>query len=310
MKCSFLLACFVRALHASVIRSNVDASATDCSLEIGQVKTQDGIKLSYSQAGPPSGQNLLFIPGWRQTAAEWKKQVKYFSESGYRVTTYDMRGHGESEKPNFGYRLSRFGADLNDVLTTLNLWNVSIIAHSMGSSVTWAFWDQYPEQRQRVDHFAIVDQSSVLVRDPTWTKKQADTRSAALFTPEQTYTFAANITLETPPFVRSMFSPSISEADYKWVLAQNEKMSDKYAATLLINHAFADWRDVLPRINIPSLVLSGAISINNASGIAWAATQIPGAKARTFTAKEKGSHFVFWENPKLFNQVIEKFITS
>ncbi|KAL5610876.1 hypothetical protein FOBRF1_006993 [Fusarium oxysporum] len=310
MKGLFLLASLFQALQASVIRSKIDASATGWPLEIGQVKTQDGIKLNYTQAGPHGGQNLLFIPGWRQTAAEWKKQVKYFSDSGYRVTAYDMRGHGESEKPDFGYRLSRFGADLNDVLTTLNLRNVSIIAHSMGSSVTWAFWDQYPEERQRVDHFAIVDQSSVLVRDPTWTKQQADTWSAALFTPEQTYTFAHNMTLETPPFVKSMFSPQISEADYKWVLSENQKMSDKHAATLLINHAFADWRDVLPRIDIPSLVISGDISVNNASGIDWAASQIPGAKSRTFTAKEKGSHFIFWENPKLFNQVIEEFITS
>ncbi|KAJ4028888.1 hypothetical protein NW761_014864 [Fusarium oxysporum] len=275
MKGLFLFASFFQALQASVIRSTIDASSTGWPLEIGQVKTQDGIKLNYTQAGPYSGQNLLFIPGWRQTAAEWKKQVKYFSDSGYRVTAYDMRGHGESEKPDFGYRLSRFGADLNDVLTTLNLRN-----------------------------------SSVLVRDPTWTKQQADTWSAALFTPEQTYTFAHNMTLETPPFAKSMFSPRISEADYKWVFSENQKMSDKHAATLLINHAFADWRDVLPRIDIPSLVISGDISVNNASGIAWAASQIPGAKSRTFTAKEKGSHFIFWENPKLFNQVIREFITS
>ncbi|KAF5715819.1 non-heme chloroperoxidase [Fusarium globosum] len=300
------LAILCQGLQASVVRSK----SNDCTPVAGQVKTQDGIKLHYEQAGPKGGQNLLFIPGWRQTAAEWKKQVKYFSESGYRVTTYDMRGHGESEKPEYGYRLSRFGADLNDILTTLNLWNVSIIAHSMGSSVTWAFWDQYPQERKRIDHFAIIDQSSILVRDPTWSKKQVDTWSAALFTPVQTYTFSHNITLETPPFVKSMFSPDISEADYQWVLAQNKKMSDKHAATLLINHAFADWRDVLPRINIPCLVTSGAISINNASGIAWAASQIPGAKSRTFSAKEKGSHFVFWENPKLFNRVIEEFVTK
>ncbi|KAM0553958.1 hypothetical protein ACHAPJ_007030 [Fusarium lateritium] len=316
MKGLFILASFFQALQASTINIDIDISASiggpakGSLLETGLVKTQDGVHLNYTQAGPQGGQNLLFIPGRRQSAAEWKKQVKYFSESGYRVIAYDMRGHGESEKPDFGYRLSRFGADLNDLLTTLNLWNVSVIAHSMGSSVTWAFWDQYPEERQRIDHFALVDQSSILVGDPTWTQKQADTWSAALFTPEQTYTFAKNISLETPPFVKSMFSPDIPEAEYKWVLAENNKMSDKHAATLLINHAFADWRDVLPRINIPSLVLSGDISVNNASGIAWAATQIPGAKSRTFTAKEKGSHFVFWENPVLFNSVIEEFVTS
>ncbi|CZR40493.1 uncharacterized protein FPRO_05393 [Fusarium proliferatum ET1] len=312
MKGLFLLTLFAQVLAFSNIKVKVEITtpAMDCPVEVGHVKTQDGIRLQYAQAGPKGGQNLLFIPGWRQSAAEWKKQVKYFSESGYRVTAYDMRGHGESEKPDFGYRVTRFGADLNDVLTSLNLWNVSIVAHSMGSSVTWAFWDQFPAERKRVDHFAIVDQPSILVRDPTWTKEQAETWSAALFAPEQVYTFSHNISLETPPFVRSMFSPELSEADYKWVLAQNEKMSDKHAATLLISHAFLDWRDVLPRINIPSLVISGDISIVNATGIAWAASQIPGAKSRTFTAEEKGSHFMFWENPKLFNQVIEDFITS
>ncbi|RSL98351.1 hypothetical protein CEP52_010362 [Fusarium oligoseptatum] len=307
MKASILLACFVQALRASASDAKLPA---DYEATTGLVKTQDGVHLNYTQAGPLLGQNLVFIPGWRQSAAEWKKQVEYFSKAGYRVTAYDMRGHGESEKPSFGYRLSRFGADLNDVLTALDLHNVSIIAHSMGSSVTWAFWDQYPDERRRIDHFAIVDQSSVLVADPTWTKAEAETFSAALFTPDGTYEFAKNMTAETPPFVRSMFTPDVSEADYQWVLSENKKISDKNAATLLINHAFADWRDVLPQINIPTLVISGDVSVNNASGISWAATQIPGAKSRTFTAEEKGSHFMFWENPKLFNSVIEEFVTS
>ena len=82
------------------------------------------------------------------------------------------------------------------------------------------------------------------------------------------------------------------------------------SGVLLINHAFADWRDVLPRIDIPCLVISGDDSLNNASGIAWTATQIPGAKSRTFTSEERGSHFMFWENPGLFNSVIEDFVSS
>lgn len=288
----------------------MDSRSEISTVRTGLVKTQDGVHLSYTQAGPVDGQNLLFIPGWRQTAAEWKKQVKYFSEAGYRVTAYDMRGHGESDKPDFGYRLSRFGADLYDILTTLDLRKVSIIAHSMGSSVTWAFWDQYPDERKRIDHFAMVDQSSVLVADPTWTKEEAETWSAALFTPAQTYTFAKNITRETPTFVRQMFTPNVSAADYQWVLAENNKISDQHAATLLIDHAFADWRDVLPRIDIPCLVISGDDSLNNASGIAWTATQIPGAKSRTFTSEEGGSHFMFWENPDLFNSIIEDFVSA
>lgn len=276
---------------------------------VGNVTTSDGIQLAYTQAGPATGQKLLFIPGWRQTAAQWRKQMEYFSGAGYRVTSYDHRGHGDSEKPSYGYRISTLAADLNDVLNGLDLTNVSIIAHSMGSSVTWALWDQYPEQRSRVHRFVIDDQSSVLVQDPTWTQAQRSTWSAALFKPAMTYMFCANMSNELVPFVTSMFTKSISKDDLDWVIAQNLKMSNENAATLLINHAFMDWRDVLPRIDVPTLIISGALSLNNATGINWAASQIPGAHAYTFTAAEEGSHFVFWQNPTRFNQVLQDFVT-
>ncbi|KAM6505393.1 hypothetical protein FSOLCH5_014613 [Fusarium solani] len=273
------------------------------------VKTQDGVRLTYTQSGPVHGQQILFIPGWRQTAAEWKKQVKYFSSAGYRVTAYDMRGHGESEKPDFGYRISRFAADLNDLLKQLDLKDVSIVAHSMGSSISWAWWDQYPEAHDRISRFVFVDQSSVLTADPHWNEAQAK-QVSALFDPIGVYDLANNMTDATPPFVRSMFTDSTSKADFEWVLAQNRKISDKNAATLVIDHAFRDWRDVLPRIDVPSLVIAGEVSVNAAPGIAWVATQIPGGQAYTFTKAEKGSHFMFWENPSRFNSIVENFITS
>ena len=288
----------------SIAPPSIDAST------IGKVTTSDGVQLSYIQAGPANGQQLLFIPGWRQTAAAWRKQIDYFSLAGYQVTAYDHRGHGDSEKPTFGYRISRLAADLNDLINTLNLSNVSIIGHSMGSSVTWALWDQYPEQHSRIHRFVVADQSSVLVQDPTWTQTERDIWSAALFSPSQVYTFSANMSNELEPFVTSMFTSSISGSELEWFIAQNEKMSDENAATLLINHAFMDWRDVLPRIvDVPVLVLSGDASLNNATGINWAAEQIPGAVKYTFTREEKGSHFVFWENPERFNQVVREFVT-
>ncbi|CAH0034706.1 unnamed protein product [Clonostachys rhizophaga] len=302
MKPLSLLTGLLGMVHAASLNPK-DTSYT------GLVKTQDGVHLNYTQSGPLNGPRILFIPGWRQTAAEWKKQVEYFSSAGYRVTAYDMRGHGESEKPDFGYRISRFAADLNDLLNQLDLKHVSIVAHSMGSSISWAWWDQYPEARDRISHFVFVDQSSVLTADPHWTEAQVK-QVSALFTPVGVYDLAFNMTDATPPFVRSMFTDSISEADFEWVLAQNRKISDKNAATLVIDHAFRDWRDVLPRIDIPSLVIAGELSVNAAPGIAWVATQIPGGRAYTFTKEEKGSHFMFWENPARFNSIVEGFITS
>lgn len=308
----FLAGCLFRAIIASPVGDTNFQSDVNVNFTFsrnGTVKTSDGVHLKYMQAGPPTGQNVLFIPGWRQSAAQWQKNVKSFSEAGYHVTAYDMRGHGESEKPNFGYRISRFASDLHDLLTQLDLKDTSIVAHSMGSSVTWALWDQYPETRKRLDHLVFVDQSAVLARNPNWTDEQAE-KVSALFGVTEAYDFAEDIGAQTPPFVKSMFSPNVSSADYEFALAQNEKMSDANAATLLINHVFQDWRDVLPRINIPSLVIAGEISVNAPTGISWVASQIPGAKNYTFSAAEYGSHFMFWENPERFQAVIGDFLTA
>jgi pimeloyl-ACP methyl ester carboxylesterase len=133
---------------------------------------------------------------------------------------------------------------------------------------------------------------------------------AAIFTPDAVYQTAADIAAQGPALVKSMFTKDLTEADYNWIMAQNNKMSDKNAGTLLINHAFRDWRDVLPNINVPALVIAGELSIFPHQGVEWVATQIPCAKHYTFSAKEKGSHFMFWQNPEKFNSVVKNFIKA
>ncbi|GAB1319335.1 hypothetical protein MFIFM68171_09545 [Madurella fahalii] len=76
-------------------------------------------------------------------------------------------------------------------------------------------------------------------------------------------------------------------------------MSDANAAALLLDHAFRDWRDVLPRIAVPALALAG---------VEWVASQMPRGKHYTFSTEGRGSHFAFWENPERFNAVVEEFL--
>ena len=68
----------------------------------GSFKTSDGYTLRYDEAG--KGKPLVCIPGWSQTAAQFKRQVSGLSDR-YRVIAVDMRGHGESDKPSHGYTI-------------------------------------------------------------------------------------------------------------------------------------------------------------------------------------------------------------
>ena len=73
--------------------------------EVGHITTSDGVNLHYLEAG--SGKPILMIPGWSQTAEQFKYQLSGLSDR-YRVIAVDMRGHGESDKPEFGYKISRW----------------------------------------------------------------------------------------------------------------------------------------------------------------------------------------------------------
>jgi non-heme chloroperoxidase len=277
----------------------------------GSVKTWDNVNLRYIQAGPVSGPKLLFIPGWSQTAAQWEKQIDYFSQT-YSVVAYDHRGHGESEKASHGYRISRLAADLHDLITQLDLKDVTIVGHSMGVSVIWCYWDLFADSRKRVSKLVLVDQASYMTADPSWPPERAASISA-VFAPATARELGNSMcgpesSAATTALLKSMFTPSVSKEDFDWTVVQNFKMSRDHAATLLIDHANNDWRDVLSRINVPTLVIGAKGSLFTTEGMRWIASQIPGAECRIFEVEELGSHFMFWENPTLFNGVVEDFL--
>jgi pimeloyl-ACP methyl ester carboxylesterase len=119
----------------------------------GHVTTSDGVRLHYLEAG--SGKPLVMIPGWSQTAAQYKYQIARLHDR-YRLIALDMRGHGESDKPAFGYKIARFSKDLHDALVALDLREVTLLGHSIGCSVIWSYCDLFGAER--LAKLILVDQ--------------------------------------------------------------------------------------------------------------------------------------------------------
>src|SRR3954447_23770406 len=131
------------------------------------VKTSDGIRLQYLESGV--GQPLVMIPGWSQTAEQFKFQIEGLSDR-YRVIAVDMRGHGESSKPAYGYRIARLSKDVHELLTALDLHEVALLGHSMGASVIWSYYDLFGPER--LAKLIIVDQVPVTCTDLEWTNEE------------------------------------------------------------------------------------------------------------------------------------------
>ncbi|PPJ27638.1 alpha/beta fold hydrolase [Nocardia nova] len=92
--------------------------------------TRDEVDIYYKDWG--SGRPVVFIHGWPLNADAWDDQLKHLADNGFRGIAHDRRGHGRSAQPWGGYDFDTFADDLNDLLTRLDLRDVTLVAHSMG----------------------------------------------------------------------------------------------------------------------------------------------------------------------------------
>ena len=74
-------------------------------------RTDDGVAIAYQTRGTgPS--DILLMHGWAGSGAYFDELLKYLDLSGLRVTMVDLRGHGNSDKPEGSYSLDRLAKDM------------------------------------------------------------------------------------------------------------------------------------------------------------------------------------------------------
>ena len=229
----------------------------------GQVRTSDKVRLHYREAG--NGPPLVLVPGWSQTAAMFQPQLDGLAPD-CQVLALDMRGHGESEKPEHGYRIARLAKDLHDALVALNLDEVSLAGHSMGCAVIWSYWDQFGDDR--LNRLILIDQPATPLRWPNWSESDwahAGSRldATSLMDFIARLTGPEGIQASKDYIASSFFTQAVSSAVIDWVIRENLKLPRHLAARLLVDLYAQDWRDVLPRITVPTLVVGGEASLFN-----------------------------------------------
>jgi pimeloyl-ACP methyl ester carboxylesterase len=272
--------------------------------------TSDGAGLSYMEAG--EGKPFVMIPGWSQTAAQWQAQIDHFAAT-HRVIALDMRGHGESEKVEHGYRIARLSKDLREVIEALDLDDAIVMGHSMGSSIIWGYYDLWG--RDRLAAIVHCDQSPFLSDNPLLSDEERRD-AGAMFTNDATFDTCAALAgpegeATTRGFIGSMFTPAVDPDMLEEAIRLNLKFPRKQSADLIVSHVYNDWRDVIRRIEVPVLVIGGEASIVPLDGLRWAASAVPGgATLEVFGAEEGGSHMMFMENPTEFNARVERFLAS
>lgn len=270
-------------------------------------QTSDGVQLSWLEAG--SGQTLLMLPGWSQSAALFRDQFEGLSDQ-FHCLALDYRGHGESEKTDHGYRISRFAQDVQELLEHLQLGQVTLLGHSMGASVIWAFLDVFGSDQ--LSGIVIDDQSAAMTLLEDESQSEIE-NAGAIFPWDQLNQICASLKSPdadqvTQSLMDNMLSDQISSADRDWIMAENLKFPRHHAATLLFNHSTQDWRDLITRIQIPTLIIGGESSVVPEVSQRWIHSQIPNSLMEIFPTDAGGHHFAFLENPDRFNVLLIEFL--
>jgi non-heme chloroperoxidase len=115
-------------------------------IKVGQ-ENSTPIEIYYEDHG--SGSPVVLIHGWPLNGDAWEKQTSALLATGHRVIAYDRRGFGRSSKPGIGYNYDTFAADLDALLSALDLTDVSLVGHSMGTGEITRYIGKYGTKRLR-----------------------------------------------------------------------------------------------------------------------------------------------------------------
>jgi pimeloyl-ACP methyl ester carboxylesterase len=100
-----------------------------------------GIRVRVAESGRQSDRPVVLLHGWGASLYMFRHAFDLLPATGYRAIVVDLRGYGLSEKPkaNGAYTLDAYCADLDGLLSALELPEAALIGQSMGGGLALRF---------------------------------------------------------------------------------------------------------------------------------------------------------------------------
>ena len=89
----------------------------------------NGVNFHYLQAG--SGPPLVMLHGLSGNLAVWHLGMVPLLQDSFRITTYDLRGHGKSSVPPSGYSTRDMAQDLVALMDALEIETADLLGHTI-----------------------------------------------------------------------------------------------------------------------------------------------------------------------------------
>src|SRR5215470_8008985 len=264
------------------------------------VKTPDSLTISAQDWGNPAGPEILFIHGFSQSHLSWSRQVDDSAlAKEFRMVTYDLRGHGGSDKPfePERYKESKFwGDEVQAVIDAAGLKRPVLVGWSYGGRVIADFLKIHGAAK--LAGLNYVD--AVSKSDPSFFGPGLKPL-AAMASDDLAINIAA-----TRTFLHNCFAKQPTQDEYETMLGFNMIVPPKVRAAMGGRQLNID--DILKGLKLPVLVTHGSDDqLVLLAAAKYTAATIPGAKLSVYDSL---GHAPFWEDTPRFNAELAAFVRS
>jgi pimeloyl-ACP methyl ester carboxylesterase len=279
---------------------SVEAARPGEPIATHEVRGGGGLRLHVREWGNAQGPPIVFVHGWSQSQLCWSHQVAGPLATDFRMVTFDLRGHGMSDKPLDGRQYvdpQLWADDLDAVIGQLGLDRPVLVAWSYGGFVVTDYVRAYGEDR--IAGLDLVGAAVMLT--PSFDHIAAgflDNAGAACATDLATAIPA------TVRFLRACSARPLAAEDWSAALSWNAVVPAEVRGALLAREV--DARDVLAGLSVPVLVTHGRQDTIVSPSMADHVLEVcPTARASWY---EDIGHVPFLEDPARFDRELGAFV--
>jgi pimeloyl-ACP methyl ester carboxylesterase len=261
------------------------------------------IKLHYEDYG--AGEPIVLIHGYPLSGRAWDKQVSLLLDAGHRVITYDRRGFGNSSQPSTGYDYDTFASDLKTLLDELDIHEVTLVGHSMGTGEVTRYLSKYGADRIA---------RGVLVSPIPPFLLEADDNPEGL--PGSLFEgFVQNAKADTPAWMKGFLDNFYNMDQYAGKLVSPEAFASSLNVALAASAIAAvaciptwetDFRGDLTKIDVPLLVIQG--DADRILPLPNTGKRLPDLIDCELVVIEGGPHAIAWTHADQVNDALLQFI--
>jgi non-heme chloroperoxidase len=271
-------------------------------ITVGEENLKD-IQIHYEDHG--MGAPVILIHGFPLSGDAWEKQETVLINAGHRVITYDRRGFGLSSHPSIGYNYDTFANDLHQIIIHLNLHDITLVGHSMGTGEITRYLATFGSK--------LIRRAVFISPIPPFLLKSENNKDGVDVSVFEGIKLA--IIRDRPAYIAEFFKNFYNTDENLGTLVSKEKTYADFnlgtSASAIgtydcVSSWLTDFRLDLPKIDIPCLVIHG--DADRILPFETTAEKLAKAIKARLVKIPNGPHAIPWTHADIVNKELLDFI--